>query len=126
VRLLNAVAHPHGGPTVAREDDLGVNHWPDRRLLRPLLLHRHAGRTDRVLRAILTTGPSRAVDYRIYSADADGRLPKTAAGASSTARSAWTTSPNCPRNTNLVVIGTGAGGIWANCFACRRAELPLQ
>src|SRR5258708_16057008 len=63
VRLLNTVAHH--AVTVAREDDLGVNHWPDAGYFGHSYFIGMPGSPIEFY-GDLTTGSSRAVDYRIY------------------------------------------------------------
>lgn len=62
-RLLNTVAHHH--VTIAREDELGVNHWSDPALY--YYYHDHVFNFPQPLRFRGDfSRPSRAVDYRIY------------------------------------------------------------
>lgn len=63
IRLLNTVAHHH--VTLAREDYLGVNHWPDPK--DHYYYHDHVFNFTQPLsfRGDFSR-PSRAVDYRIY------------------------------------------------------------
>lgn len=63
VRLLNTVAHH--AVTIAREDALGVNHWPEAGYYGH---YYYVGVPSMPLEFYgdLPTGPSRAVDYRIY------------------------------------------------------------
>jgi hypothetical protein len=63
LRLPNTVAHH--AVTIAREDDLGVNHWPDAGYFGHYYFIGMPG-TPIEFYGDLTTGPSRAVDYRIY------------------------------------------------------------
>jgi 2-polyprenyl-6-methoxyphenol hydroxylase-like FAD-dependent oxidoreductase len=63
LRLLNTVAHHH--VTIAREDDLGVNHWSDPK--DHYYYHDHVFNFPQPLsfRGAFSR-PSRAIDYRIY------------------------------------------------------------
>ena len=62
-RLLNTVAHHH--VTIAREDELGIEHWDDPKLF--YYYHDHVFNFPQPLRFRGDfTRPSRAVDYRIY------------------------------------------------------------
>src|SRR3977135_2615688 len=63
LRLPNTVAHH--AVTVAREDDLGVNHWPDAGYFGHYYFIGMPGCPIEFY-GDLTSGPSRAVDYRIY------------------------------------------------------------
>jgi 2-polyprenyl-6-methoxyphenol hydroxylase-like FAD-dependent oxidoreductase len=63
LRLLNTVAHHH--VTIAREDDLGVNHWNDPK--DHYYYHDHVFNFPQPLRFRgAFSRPSRAIDYRIY------------------------------------------------------------
>jgi styrene monooxygenase len=107
VPLLNTVAHH--AVTVAREDDLGVNHWPDAGYFGHYYFIGMPGAPIEFY-GDLTTGPSRAVDYRIYLPtlmtdfeDRGGRVDYRAISvADLTELSA---------EYDLVVVGTGAGGL---------------
>jgi styrene monooxygenase len=107
VRLLNTVAHH--AVTVARENDLGVNHWPDAGYFGHYYFIGMPGSPIEFY-GDLTTGPSRAVDYRIYLPtlmtdfqDRGGRIEYRAISvADLTELSA---------EYDLVVVSTGAGGL---------------
>src|SRR3977135_3698261 len=107
LRLPNTVAHH--AVTVAREDDLGVSHWPDAGYFGHYYFIGMPGSPIEFY-GDLTTGPSRAVDYRIYLPTLmtdfqrrGGRLDYRAVSvADLTELSA---------EYDLVVIGTGAGGL---------------
>ena len=121
VRLLNTVAHH--AVTVAREDDLGVNHWPDAGYFGHYYFIGTPGSPIEFY-GDLTTGPSRAVDYRIYLPtlmtdfqDRGGRIEYRAISvADLTELSA---------EYDLVVIGTGAGGL-GQLFARDEQSSPFN
>jgi len=121
VRLLNIVAHH--AVTVAREDDLGVNHWPDAGYFGHYYFIGMPGSPIEFY-GDLTTGSSRAVDYRIYLPtlmtdfqDRGGRIDYRAVSvADLTELSA---------EYDLVVIGTGAGGL-AQLFARDERSSPFS
>ena len=121
VRLLNTVAHH--AVTVAREDDLGVNHWPDAGYFGHYYFIGMPGCPIECY-GDLTSGPSRAVDYRIYLPtlmtdfqDRGGRLEYRAISvADLTELSA---------EYDLVVIGTGAGGL-GQLFARDEQNSPFN
>jgi hypothetical protein len=70
LRLANTVAHH--AVTVVREDDLGVNHWPDAGYFGHCYFIGMPGAPIEFY-GDLTSGPSRAVDYLSHlSADAGG------------------------------------------------------
>ena len=120
VRLLNTVAHH--AVTVAREDDLGVNHWPDAGYFGHYFIGMPGSPVE--FYGDLTSGPSRAVDYRIYLPtlmtdfqDRGGRLDYRAISvADLTELSA---------EYDLVVIGTGAGGL-GQLFARDERSSPFS
>jgi flavin-dependent dehydrogenase len=107
LRLLNTVAHH--AVTVAREDDLGVNHWPHAGYFGHYYFIGMPGAPIEFY-GDLTSGPSRAVDYRIYLPtlmadfqDRGGRIEYRGVNvADLTELSA---------EYDLVVISTGAGGL---------------
>jgi hypothetical protein len=72
VRLLNTVAQH--AVTVAREDDLGVNHWPDAGYFGHYYFIGMPG-SPIEFNGDLTSGPSRG-GLPHLSADADERLPR--------------------------------------------------
>lgn len=121
LRLLNTVAHH--AVTVAREDDLGVNHWPDAGYFGHYYFIGMPGAPIEFY-GDLTTGPSRAVDYRIYLPtlmtdfqDRGGRIEYRAISvADLTELSA---------EYDLVVIGTGAGGL-GQLFARDEQNSPFN
>jgi len=121
VRLLNTVAHH--AVTVAREDDLGVSHWPDAGYFGHYYFIGMPGSPIEFY-GDLTTGPSRAVDYRIYLPtlmadfqDRGGRIDYRAVSvADLTELSA---------EYDLVVIGTGAGGL-GQLFARDEQSSPFN
>src|ERR1700682_4812822 len=107
VRLLNTVAHH--AVTVAREDDLGVNHWPDAGYFGHYYFIGMPGSPVEFY-GDLTSGPSRAVDYRIYLPalmadfqDRGGRIEYRAISVEDLTE--------LSAEYDLVVIGTGAGGL---------------
>jgi hypothetical protein len=107
LRLANTVAHH--AVTVAREDDLGVNHWPDAGYLGHCYFIGMPGSPIEFY-GDLTSGPSHAVDYRIYLPtlmtdfqDRGGRIEYRAI------RVADLTELSAEYD--LVVITTGAGGL---------------
>jgi hypothetical protein len=107
VRLLNTVAHH--AVTVAREDDLGVNHWPDAGYFGHYYFIGMPGSPIEFY-GDLTSGPSRAVDYRIYLPtlmkdfhDRGGRIEYRAISVEDLTE--------LSAEYDLVVIGTGAGGL---------------
>jgi 2-polyprenyl-6-methoxyphenol hydroxylase-like FAD-dependent oxidoreductase len=63
MRLLNTVAH-HSA-TVAREGELGVNHWPTEQFGYTCHFHHFGGEQPLFFRGDFKS-PSRAVDYRVY------------------------------------------------------------
>lgn len=63
VRLLNTVAHH--SVTIAREDQLRVNHWPTEQFGYYCHYHHFGGEQPLFFRGDFKS-PSRAVDYRIY------------------------------------------------------------
>src|SRR5258708_1140248 len=121
LRLPNTVAHH--AVTVAREDDLGVNHWPDAGYFGHYYF---AGMPNSPIEFYgdLTTGPSRAVDYRIYLPtlmadfqDRGGRIEYRAISvADLTELSA---------EYDLVVVSTGAGGL-GQLFARDERSSPFN
>jgi hypothetical protein len=121
VRLLNTVAHH--AVTVAREDDLGVNHWPDAGYFGHYYFIGMPGAPIEFY-GDLTTGPSRAVDYRIYLPtlmtdfqDRGGRLDYRAISVADLTELA--------AEYDLVVIGTGAGGL-GQLFARDEQNSPFN
>jgi 2-polyprenyl-6-methoxyphenol hydroxylase-like FAD-dependent oxidoreductase len=121
VRLLNTVAHH--ALTIAREDDLGVNHWPDAGYFGHYYFIGMPGAPIEFY-GDLTSGPSRAVDYRIYLPtlmtdfqDRGGRIEYRAISvADLTELSA---------EYDLVVIATGAGGL-GQLFARDEQNSPFN
>jgi styrene monooxygenase len=121
LRLPNTVAHH--AVTVAREDDLGVNHWPDAGYFGHCYFIGMPGAPIEFY-GDLTSGPSRAVDYRIYLPtlmtdfqDRGGRIEYRAISvADLTELSA---------EYDLVVIGTGAGGL-GKVFARDERSSPFN
>ena len=121
LRLLNTVAHH--AVTVAREDDLGVNHWPDAGYFGHYYFIGMPGAPIEFY-GDLTTGPSRAVDYRIYLPtlmtdfqDRGGRLDYRAISVADLTELA--------AEYDLVVIGTGAGGL-GQLFARDEQNSPFN
>jgi hypothetical protein len=107
LRLANTVAHH--AVTVAREDDLGVNHWPDACYFGHHYFIGMPG-TPIEFYGDLTTGPSRAVDYRIYLPtlmtdfqDRGGRIEYRGVSVGDLT--------DLSAEYDLVVISTGAGGL---------------
>ena len=121
VRLLNTVAHH--AVTVAREDDLGVNHWPDAGYFGHYYFIGMPGAPIEFY-GDLTTGPSRAVDYRIYlptlMTDFQGRGGRIEYRAISVAD-----LTELAAEYDLVVIGTGAGGL-GQLFARDEQNSPFN
>ena len=113
----------HHAVTVAREDDLGVNHWPDAGYFGHYYFIGMPGSPIEFY-GDLTSGPSRAVDYRIYLPtlmkdfhDRGGRIEYRAISvADLTELSA---------EYDLVVIGTGAGGL-GQLFARDEQSSPFS
>ncbi|GAB3230740.1 styrene monooxygenase subunit StyA [Mycolicibacterium hippocampi] len=107
VRLLNTVAHHQ--VTVQREDALGVNHWPTDGYFGHYYYIGMPGNPIEFY-GDLTTGPSRAVDYRIYlptlMKDYQDRGGHIQYGDISVAD-----LPQLSDAYDLVVIGTGKGGL---------------
>src|ERR1700682_3204313 len=121
VRLLNTVAHH--AVTVAREDDLGVNHWPDAGYFGHYYFIGMPGSPTEFY-GDLTSGPSRAVDYRIYLPrlmtdfqDRGGRLEYRAISVGDLTE--------LSAEYDLVVIGTGAGGL-GELFARDERSSPFN
>jgi hypothetical protein len=107
LRLLNTVAHH--AVTVAREDDLGVNHWPDAGYFGHYYF---IGMPNSPIEFYgdLTSGPSRAVDYRIYLPtlmtdfqDRGGHIEYRAISVADLTE--------LSTEYDLVVISTGTGGL---------------
>ena len=121
LRLANTVAHH--AVTVAREDDLGVNHWPDAGYLGHCYFIGMPGSPIEFY-GDLTSGPSHAVDYRIYLPtlmtdfqDRGGRIEYRAI------RVADLTELSAEYD--LVVITTGAGGL-GQLFARDEPNSPFN
>jgi hypothetical protein len=121
LRLPNTVAHH--AVTVAREDDLGVNHWPDAGYFGHYYF---IGMPNSPIEFYgdLTTGPSRAVDYRIYLPtlmadfqDRGGRIEYRAISVGDLTE--------LSAEYDLVVIGTGAGGV-GTVFARDERSSPVN
>jgi styrene monooxygenase len=119
--LLNTVAHH--AVTVAREDDLGVNHWPDAGYFGHYYFIGMPGAPIEFY-GDLTSGPSRAVDYRIYLPTLmtdfqhrGGRIEYRAIGAADLTQ--------LSAEYDLVVIGTGAGGL-GQLFARDERSSPFS
>ncbi|SBS79695.1 Styrene monooxygenase StyA [uncultured Mycobacterium sp.] len=107
LRLLNTVAHH--AVTVAREDALGVNHWPDAGYFGHYYFIGMPGNPVEFY-GDLTTGPSRAIDYRIYLPTLMGDY--LARGGNIEYRDVTVTNlPELSDEYDLVVIGTGKGGL---------------
>ncbi|OFB35814.1 monooxygenase [Mycolicibacterium sp. (ex Dasyatis americana)] len=109
LRLLNTVAHH--AVTVAREDALGVNHWTDAGYFGHYYFIGMPGSPIEFY-GDLTTGPSRAVDYRIYLPtlmqdylDRGGNIEYRDVTVANL--------PELSDEFDLVVIGTGKGGLGA-------------
>jgi hypothetical protein len=107
VRLLNTVAHH--AVTVQREDALGVNHWPNDGYFGHYYFIGMPGNPIEFY-GDLTSGPSRAVDYRIYLPslmqdylDRGGRIEYREVNLDNL--------PELSDEYDLVVIGTGKGGL---------------
>ncbi|HXO51226.1 MAG TPA: styrene monooxygenase/indole monooxygenase family protein, partial [Mycobacterium sp.] len=121
VRLLNTVAHH--AVTVAREDDLGVNHWPHGGYFGHYYFIGTPGAPIEFY-GDLTSGPSRAVDYRIYLPtlmtdfqDRGGRIEYRAISVADLAE--------LSAEYDLVVISTGAGGL-GQLFARDEQNSPFN
>jgi Styrene monooxygenase A putative substrate binding domain len=121
LRLLNTVAHH--AVTVAREDDLGVNHWPDAGYFGHYYFIGMPGAPIEFY-GDLTTGPSRAVDYRIYLPTLmtdfqhrGGRIEYRAISVADLTELA--------AEYDLVVISTGAGGL-GQVFARDEQNSPFN
>jgi Styrene monooxygenase A putative substrate binding domain len=121
LRLPNTVAHH--AVTIAREDDLGVNHWPDAGYFGHHYFIGMPG-TPIEFYGDLTTGPSRAVDYRIYLPtlmtdfqDRGGRIEYRAISVGDLTE--------LSAEYDLVVIGTGAGGL-GQLFARDEQSSPFN
>jgi Styrene monooxygenase A putative substrate binding domain len=121
VRLLNTVAHH--AVTIAREQDLGVNHWPDAGYFGHYYF---IGVPSMPIRFYgdLTTGPSRAVDYRIYLPtlmqdflDRGGKIEYRPVGVDDLTE--------LSDEYDLVVVGTGKGGLGA-LFARDEQSSPFS
>jgi len=107
VRLLNTVAHH--AVTVAREDALGVNHWPDAGYFGHYYFIGMPGQPIEFY-GDLKSGPSRAVDYRIYLPT----LMQNYLDRGGNIEYRDVTVANLPELSDeydLVVIGTGKGGL---------------
>ena len=107
VRLLNTVAHH--AVTVQRETALGVDHWPDDGYFGHYYFIGMPGAPIEFY-GDLTTGPSRAVDYRIYLP----RLMHDYLDRGGTIEYRDVTVSNLPELSDeydLVAIGTGKGGL---------------
>jgi 2-polyprenyl-6-methoxyphenol hydroxylase-like FAD-dependent oxidoreductase len=110
-RLLNTVAHH--AVTVAREHDLGVNHWPDDGYFgHYYFIGTYFGTPGSPIEFYgdLTSGPSRAVDYRIYLPtlmkdfqDRGGRIEYRAISVDDLTE--------LSAEYDLVVVSTGKGGL---------------
>jgi len=105
LRLLNTVAHH--SVTVARETELGVNHWPTDQYGYYCHYHYFGGDHPLFFRGDFKS-PSRAVDYRVY-------LPRLMAdflergGRIEYADLKADDVPRLARSADLVVVGTGKG-----------------
>jgi 2-polyprenyl-6-methoxyphenol hydroxylase-like FAD-dependent oxidoreductase len=107
VRLLNTVAHH--AVTVQRETALGVDHWPDDGYFGHYYFIGMPGAPIEFY-GDLTTGPSRAVDYRIYLPT----LMHDYLDRGGTIEYRDVTVSNLPELSDeydLVAIGTGKGGL---------------
>lgn len=107
VRLLNTVAHH--AVTVERENALGVNHWPDAGYFGHYYYIGIPGMPVEFY-GDLSTGPSRAVDYRIYLPtlmndyiQRGGRIEYRNIGLDDL--------DDLSAAYDLIVIGTGKGGL---------------
>lgn len=119
LRLLNTVAHH--AVTVEREDALGVNHWPDAGYFGHYYYVGIPGMPVEFYGS-LPTGPSRAVDYRIYLPtlmqdylDRGGEFEYRGVGVEELDELA--------AEYDLVVVGTGKGGL-GQLFARDDAHSP--
>ena len=107
VRLLNTVAHH--AVTVQREDALGVNHWPNDGYFGHYYFVGIPGNPLEFY-GDLNTGPSRAVDYRIYLPT----LMQDFLNRGGQIEYRDVSVPDLPELSDeydLVVIGTGKGGL---------------
>lgn len=120
-RLLNTVAHH--SVTVARETELGVNHWPVEQFGYFCHYHHVGGAQPLFFRGDFKS-PSRAVDYRIYLprlmqdfAERGGRVAYGELQAGDVARVA--------EASDLVVVCTGKGPL-GRMFAHDPAHSPFD
>lgn len=105
LKLLNTVAHH--SVTVARETELGVNHWPVEQHGYYCHYHHFGGEQPLFFRGDFRS-PSRAVDYRLYLprlmqdfAERGGRIVYGPLGAADL--------PRLAEQADLVVVCTGKG-----------------
>lgn len=121
IRLLNTVAHH--AVTIARENELGVNHWPDAGYFGH---YYYVGIPSMPVEfyGALPTGPSRAVDYRIYLptlmqdyVERGGKIEYRDIGVSDL--------NDLSEDYDLVVVGTGKGGL-GQLFARDEQSSPFR
>ena len=121
VRLLNTVAHH--AVTVERENALGVNHWPDDGYFGHYYF---IGMPNSPIEFYgdLISGPSRAVDYRIYLPTLMADFEDRGGGIEYRAISVGDLT-ELSAEYDLVVIGTGAGGL-GKVFARDERSSPVN
>jgi hypothetical protein len=121
LRLLNSVAHH--SVTVAREAELGVNHWPTEQFGYYCHYHHFGGEQPLFFRGDFKA-PSRAVDYRIYLprlmqdfAERGGRIEYGELKAADV--------PRLADGADLVVVSSGKGPL-GQMFAHDPAHSPFD